>query len=75
LNRETDFPIVQQGFSFAAWIRHARASLTQRLAVRSRVIERKLKGVEELPTGDALKVLSFEDGIDSEAEGDDELGE
>jgi DNA recombination protein RmuC len=45
------------------------------VAVRSRAIERKLKGVEELPTGDALKVLSFEDGVNGEVEGDDEVGE
>jgi DNA recombination protein RmuC len=38
------------------------------VAVRSRAIGRKLKKVEELPTGDALKVLSFEDGVDGEAE-------
>lgn len=41
------------------------------VAVRSRAIGRKLKKVEELPAGEALKVLSFENGVDGEAEDSD----
>ena len=41
------------------------------VAVRSRAIGRKLKKVEELPVGDAQKVLMLE-GVDVEAEGDGE---
>jgi DNA recombination protein RmuC len=43
------------------------------VAVRSRAIGRKLKKVEELPAGDADKVLMLE-GLDGEAEGDGEAG-
>ena len=42
------------------------------VAVRSRAIGRKLRKVEELPVGDAQKVLMLEGEIEGEAEGDGE---